>query len=65
MFKNIKRLAQTSKDMMLSMTVDDIEVQRVENKEQTLVFSYIRGDLVDYSNEYQIDGPKIDIGEEF
>ena len=30
-----------------------------------MVFSYIRGDLVDYSNEYEIDGSRIEIGEEF
>ena len=66
MFKSIKRLAQASKDMMLAMTVDDIQFSRKHtDKEQYLIFSYIRGDLVDYTEEYKIDGNKISIGETF
>lgn len=65
MFKNIKRLAQTSKDMLLTLTLENIEVERKQEKDQTLVFSYIRGDLVDYSHEYPIDSKTIEVGETF
>ena len=34
MFKSIKRLAQTPRDMWLSMTVDDIQVVRKDEKKK-------------------------------
>ena len=57
MFKSIKRLSQTPKDMWLAMTVDDIQVQRKnDNKKQFIQFTYIRGNLTDSSRQYRIEG---------
>ena len=66
MFKSIKRLSQTPKDMWLSMTVDDIQVQRKnDNKKQFIQFTYIRGNLTDSSRQYRIEGTKIPVNETF
>ena len=51
--------------MLLSLTLENIELSRKQDKDQTIKFSYIRGDLVDYSDEYIIEGSTIEIGEMF
>ena len=50
---------------MLTFTVDSIEIQRKKQTDQTLIFSYVRGSLVDFSNEYNIENNKIVMGETF
>lgn len=66
MFKSIKRLAQTPKDMWLSMTVDDIQVTRKNDKKQQFIqFTYTRGKLTDSSKQYKIKENKIPIDETF
>lgn len=66
MFKSIKRLAQTPRDMWLSMTVDDIQVVRKdEKKKQFIQFVYTRGQLTDASKQYRIEENKIPVDETF
>ena len=66
MFKSIKRIAQTPKDMMLALTIDDIQINRKsEQKQQYLQFSYIRGSLTDTSKQILIEGDRVKVDETF
>jgi len=68
MFKGIARMAQTSKDVMFIMTVDDISFNIKElssNQDQYMQFMIIRGDLIDLSEEYKIRGGVVNINETF
>ena len=66
MIKNFKRLAQTSKDLMLSLTIDDVQlIRKRADKDQHLIVSYVRGELQDYTLEHKIQSDKVAIGETF
>ena len=55
MIKSFKRLAQSSKDLMLSLTIDDVQLTRKRtDKDQHILVSYVRGELQDYTLEHKI-----------
>lgn len=67
MFKSIKRLSQTPKDMMLTLTMDDVQLTRKNAAagKQFIQLGFNRGNLNDFTKEFLVNDNRVLIDETF